>query len=52
LAQARLSLSGSDGDDVGVIIGSGAGGIATYPAQQRIMDTKGRPGMSSPLAAH
>jgi 3-oxoacyl-[acyl-carrier-protein] synthase II len=41
MAQARLSLPPAGADDVGVMIGSGAGGIATYIAQQRVMDTKG-----------
>jgi 3-oxoacyl-[acyl-carrier-protein] synthase II len=46
--QARLESSPLPGDDVGVLIGCGAGGIATYTAQQGIMDKKG-PRRMNPL---
>ena len=48
IAQAGFEPSPATADDVGVIIGSGAGGIATYTAQQAIMDRKG-PGRMHPL---
>jgi beta-ketoacyl-acyl-carrier-protein synthase II len=48
LAQARLSLDDSNADGVGVLIGSGAGGIWTYTAQQAVLDRHG-PQRLSPL---
>ncbi|MGH2449714.1 MAG: beta-ketoacyl-ACP synthase II [Candidatus Limnocylindria bacterium] len=42
--QARLP----GGDDIGVIVGSGSGGIETYAANQRVMDLRG-PGRMEPL---
>src|SRR4051812_18224296 len=41
LAQARLRIDASNAYDVGVIVGSGAGGIWTYTAQQAILDARG-----------
>jgi beta-ketoacyl-acyl-carrier-protein synthase II len=48
LAQARLDLTHADADEVGVIVGSGAGGIWTYTTQQAILDKHG-PQRLSPL---
>jgi len=48
LTQARLSISASNADDIGVMIGSGSGGIWTYAAQQEIMNTRG-PQKMNPL---
>jgi len=48
LAQARLSITDANADEVGVLIGSGAAGIWTYTAQQAIMDAHG-PQRLSPL---
>jgi 3-oxoacyl-(acyl-carrier-protein) synthase len=43
LAQARFDgpFSGAKAFDVGVVIGSGAGGITTYVAQQAVLDRHG-----------
>ncbi len=41
VAQARLTITPANADDVGVMIGSGSGGIWTYTAQQAIFDAKG-----------
>ncbi len=48
MAQARLTLAGAVADEAGVIMGTGAAGIWTYTAQQRVMDTQG-PQRLSPL---
>lgn len=50
LTQARLRwpLVGSDSENTGVLIGSGAGGIWTYTTQQAVMDQYG-PQRLSPL---
>jgi 3-oxoacyl-[acyl-carrier-protein] synthase II len=48
VAQARLQSSSVTTDDVGVVIGSGAGGITTYTAQQAVMNRKG-PQRMNPL---
>jgi 3-oxoacyl-[acyl-carrier-protein] synthase II len=53
MAQAQLPLPLSqdpaiDADEVGVLIGSGAGGIWTYTAQQAVMDRQG-PSRLNPL---
>ncbi len=42
-------LTGDDADAMGTCIGSGAGGISTYVAQQAIIDQHG-PGRMSPLS--
>lgn len=47
--QARLRIGdNADADQVGVVIGSGAAGIWTYTAQQRVMDQQG-PSRINPL---
>jgi 3-oxoacyl-[acyl-carrier-protein] synthase II len=48
LRQSGLVIDGSNGNEVGVIIGSGAGGIQTYTDNQHIMDERG-PGRLNPL---
>jgi beta-ketoacyl-acyl-carrier-protein synthase II len=48
LAQAQLKITEANADDIGVLIGSGAGGIWTYTAQQALLDAHG-PGRLSPL---
>jgi beta-ketoacyl-acyl-carrier-protein synthase II len=48
LRQSGLVIDASNGNDVGVIIGSGAGGIQTYTDNQHIMDERG-PGRLNPL---
>ena len=45
--QADLDIA-SDGDDIGIFIGAGAGGIATYQRQQAILDEHG-PNRISPM---
>ena len=41
MRQARLTITPDNAGGIGVIIGSGAAGIRTYVAQQKIMDTRG-----------
>ncbi|HEY4722087.1 MAG TPA: beta-ketoacyl-ACP synthase II [Anaerolineae bacterium] len=48
IRQAHLRITPHNADDIGVIIGTGAAGIWTYVAQQKIMDTRG-PQHMSPL---
>src|SRR5690606_31557980 len=48
LAQAKLVIDGENSNEVGVIIGSGAGGIQTYTDNQHIMDNRGA-GRLNPL---
>jgi beta-ketoacyl-acyl-carrier-protein synthase II len=48
MAQAGLTLTSANADDVGVIIGSGSGGIWTYTAQQALLDAHG-PGRLHPM---
>src|SRR3990172_11723293 len=48
LAQARLSITDANADEVGVLIGSGAAGIWTYTAKQALLDAHG-PQRLSPL---
>ncbi|MGQ0600439.1 MAG: beta-ketoacyl synthase N-terminal-like domain-containing protein, partial [Anaerolineales bacterium] len=48
LAQAELKIDDSNAGDVGVLIGTGAGAIWTYTAQQKVMDEHG-PSRLSPL---
>jgi len=48
VAHARLTTAPVELDDVGVIIGAGAGGIWTFTDQQAVMDAKG-PRRMSPL---
>jgi beta-ketoacyl-acyl-carrier-protein synthase II len=48
LRHARLVIDESNGNDVGVIIGSGAGGIQTYTDNQHVMDQRGA-GRLNPL---
>jgi beta-ketoacyl-acyl-carrier-protein synthase II len=48
VAQARLAITPANADDIGVMIGSGSGGIWTYTAQQAIFDAKG-PQRMNPL---
>jgi 3-oxoacyl-[acyl-carrier-protein] synthase II len=48
VGQARLEQAPAPGDDIGVIIGCGAGGIVTYTAQHAIMEQKG-PRRMNPL---
>lgn len=50
VAQARLNVGqdGVDAEGVGVLVGSGAAGIWTYTAQQKVMDEQG-PQRLSPL---
>ncbi|MCS6909789.1 MAG: beta-ketoacyl-ACP synthase II [Anaerolineales bacterium] len=48
LGQARLNIEASNANEVGVLIGSGAAGIHTYTAQQKVMDVHG-PSRLSPL---
>ena len=48
LAHAKFEIGDSNSDDIGVIIGSGAGGIQTYTDNQRIMDQRGA-GRLNPL---
>jgi 3-oxoacyl-[acyl-carrier-protein] synthase II len=48
LRQAGLVIDESNGNDVGVIIGSGAGGIQTYTDNQHVMDQRGA-GRLNPL---
>jgi 3-oxoacyl-[acyl-carrier-protein] synthase II len=48
VAHAGLVIDDSNRDDIGVIIGSGAGGIQTYTDNQHIMDQRG-PGRVNPL---
>ncbi|MBL8046808.1 MAG: hypothetical protein JNL09_09715, partial [Anaerolineales bacterium] len=45
---AQLSIDETNADDVGVLIGTGAAGIWTYTAQQKVMDEAG-PTRLSPL---
>ncbi|NLT71328.1 MAG: beta-ketoacyl-ACP synthase II [Verrucomicrobiaceae bacterium] len=48
LAGSKLVIDGENSNDVGVIIGSGAGGIQTYTDNQHIMDRRGA-GRLNPL---
>ncbi|MBL8057268.1 MAG: beta-ketoacyl-ACP synthase II [Anaerolineales bacterium] len=48
LAHAGLAITPANAEAVGVLIGTGAAGIWTYTAQQRVMDEHG-PGRISPL---
>jgi beta-ketoacyl-acyl-carrier-protein synthase II len=48
LRHARLPITPHTADDIGVMIGTGAAGIWTYVAQQKILDTRG-PQHLSPL---
>lgn len=48
LAHSGLIIDESNGNDIGVIIGSGAGGIQTYTDNQHVMDHRG-PGRLNPL---
>lgn len=48
LAQSGLVIDESNGNDVGVVIGSGAGGIQTYTDNQHAMDQRGA-GRLNPL---
>lgn len=48
LAHAGLVIDDSNGNDIGVIIGSGAGGIQTYTDNQHAMDQRGA-GRLNPL---
>ncbi len=48
LAQAGLVIGAGNADEVGVLIGTGAAGIWTYTAQQKVMDEHG-PQRLSPL---
>jgi len=48
MRQAGLVIDESNGNDVGVIIGSGAGGIQTYTDNQHVMDQRGA-GRLNPL---
>jgi len=48
LTQAQFTVTDENADDVGAIIGCGAGGSTTYIAQQKILDTHG-PHRLSPL---
>jgi beta-ketoacyl-acyl-carrier-protein synthase II len=41
IRQAQLSVTPHNADDIGAIIGTGAAGIWTYVAQQKILDTRG-----------
>jgi 3-oxoacyl-[acyl-carrier-protein] synthase II len=41
LSQARLEIGPDNADTIGVLIGSGAGGIWTYTSQQAVMDRHG-----------
>jgi beta-ketoacyl-acyl-carrier-protein synthase II len=45
---AQLTINSANADDVGVLIGTGAAGIWTYTAQQKVMDEAG-PTRLSPL---
>jgi 3-oxoacyl-[acyl-carrier-protein] synthase II len=48
VAHARLAINEETADDIGVIIGSGAGGIQTYTNNQHAMDDRG-PARLNPL---
>lgn len=48
LNHAHLTIENANADDVGVLIGTGAAGIWTYTAQQKVMD-EGGPSRLSPL---
>lgn len=48
VAHARLTINEETADDIGVIIGSGAGGIQTYTNNQHAMDDRG-PARLNPL---
>lgn len=48
ISQANLTITPSNADDIGVMIGSGSGGLWTYTAQQAILDTRG-PQRMNPL---
>lgn len=48
LRQSGLVIDRDNGNDVGVVIGSGAGGIQTYTDNQHVMDLRG-PGRLNPL---
>lgn len=48
LAHAKFAITDENSDEIGVIIGSGAGGIQTYTDNQRIMDQRGA-GRLNPL---
>lgn len=48
LRHARLVIDESNSNDIGVIIGSGAGGIQTYTDNQHVMDQRGA-GRLNPL---
>ncbi|MDP6576413.1 MAG: beta-ketoacyl-ACP synthase II [Dehalococcoidales bacterium] len=50
VAQARLDINQSNYDDIGVIIGSGIGGLTTLFEQTRVLLEKG-PGRVSPFLA-
>ncbi len=48
LGHAKFVINDENSDEIGVIIGSGAGGIQTYTDNQRIMDQRGA-GRLNPL---
>jgi len=48
VSQARLTITPANADDIGVMIGSGSGGLWTYTAQQEVFNTKG-PQRMNPL---
>lgn len=48
IRHAGLVIDRTNADDIGVIIGSGAGGVQTYTDNQHIMDDRG-PGRLNPL---
>lgn len=48
IKHAHLTIDDANADDVGVLIGTGAAGIWTYTAQQKVMD-EGGPSRLSPL---
>ena len=48
VAQSGLVIDSSNANDVGVIVGSGAGGIQTYTDNQHVMDNRGA-GRLNPL---
>lgn len=49
LAQSGLNVTPDNAPDIGVLIGSGAGGIETYLEQKNALDRKGPRGMSPML---
>lgn len=46
---AGLNIARDNADDIGVLIGSGAGGIWTYVRQQKALDARGPKGLSPML---